>query len=383
MTIAFLAPALLPEGSSGVGDYTLRLARASSNKGVTSAFVEWNSNPTVQTGSPPGDLTILRLDPSNTNAKAIQQWMDKFEPDWLSLQFSGYGFHPRGLAYGLTQTLCSLNRRPKLHIMFHEVWIGLEANASWKDRVIGKIQAHSIQQLVRKLEPSLITTSNTAYQKALQIAGINSQLSPLPSNIPVVDHSTAKIRGDLLGGESSWGLFFGTIHPNIELADTISLLKEINRQLPTEFRLCHVGNLPRNREDLLKRLSEGAGLKSGPLFLGPQPPEVVSVLHHLATFGISTNPPMLWGKSGTIATALEHDLPILAVARPWRLRQDPTLCPTLPERIFTLDAEPAQFLSALAQPRNPIYDRTENVATEFLRLLEEASLRSTVDAVHQ
>jgi len=380
MSLAFIVPAATP-GTSGVGDYALCLAAALMEKEARAGVIAWNEPEIVAPETPQfplgnGAVPCLLLPkamPDSEKTARMRKWVYERKVDWLSLQYSGYGYDARGTSGGLPGALKPLREGRHLQIMFHETWIGLEQAASWKDRILGKIQAHSIHEMVRQLKPDLTTTSNTTYQKALQFAGIDCQLLPLPSNIPVVDFSAAKNENQFVENESSIGLFFGTIHPNIEFAATISFLKDMKERLSNELKLYHVGNLSRDRKDLIERLSDGAELPSRPRFLGCQPPEVISTLHHLATFGISTNPIALWGKSGSLATALEHDLPVLGIAKPWRLRQEPTFQPPLPERLFTLDTHPAQFLSAVAEPRNLISDRTETVAADLIRLLQESA----------
>src|ERR1022692_2576923 len=46
-----------------------------------------------------------------------------FNPNWVSLQFVPFGFHPKGLPFGLPRHLMSIIGSRPLHWMFHELWV--------------------------------------------------------------------------------------------------------------------------------------------------------------------------------------------------------------------------------------------------------------------
>jgi hypothetical protein len=57
---------------------------------------------------------------------------------------------------------------------------------------------------------------------------------------------------------------------------------------------------------------------------GEQPAATVSAFLQAADLAISTTPWALSGKSGAVAAALEHGLPVLVTRRAWSLRGMPT-----------------------------------------------------------
>src|SRR5207244_3804373 len=95
---------------------------------------------------------------------AAQACLKDFRPDWVSLQFVPFGFHPRGLPLGLGRKLSSINSAKPWHIMFHELWLGLGEGSSVKHRVWGELQRWLILDLIHRLRPKIVHTNAEAYR---------------------------------------------------------------------------------------------------------------------------------------------------------------------------------------------------------------------------
>ena len=116
MRIAFLCGSQEP-GRDGVGDYTSGLAEELRQQGhevivigLRDKFVsEATSTERPVAG---GSIQVLRLPSAlpwpECIAQATQQ-LDRFDPEWVSLQFVCYTFHPKGLVHGLAGKLVKRN----------------------------------------------------------------------------------------------------------------------------------------------------------------------------------------------------------------------------------------------------------------------------------
>src|SRR5690606_662431 len=99
--------------------------------------------------------------------------------EWLSLQFVPYAFHKKGLPFGLGSQLRKIGGTTKWHIMFHELWIGMEVGASQKDVIIGIIQKYIIKKFNIEIKPKVIHSQTDLYQAQLKSIGLKSEILPL------------------------------------------------------------------------------------------------------------------------------------------------------------------------------------------------------------
>ncbi|MFM8365255.1 MAG: hypothetical protein ACKOAS_08920, partial [Verrucomicrobiota bacterium] len=101
MRIAFVCAGAEP-GGDGVGDYTRRLAGELQRRGLDAAILALNDR-ALGYGLQRGDneLRLSRVTPWSLRMREAREFLEEFRPDFLSLQFVGYGFDPRGLPLGL------------------------------------------------------------------------------------------------------------------------------------------------------------------------------------------------------------------------------------------------------------------------------------------
>ena len=92
--------------------------------------------------------------------------------------------------------------------MFHELWVGMDTNASFKSRCIGFLQQKIVVKILKNLNNSVVNTQTNLYQQKISNLGYSSQLLPIFSNISrtnIVDTISFKkncndIRFGLFGG---------------------------------------------------------------------------------------------------------------------------------------------------------------------------------------
>jgi hypothetical protein len=145
--LTFITSSLAP-GKDGVGDYTRELASSCQSLGVRCTLVALNDHhiecTREETQSARGEsLACLRLSASRPwpeRLRIADGWLSDSCPDWISLQFVAYGYHPKGIVRGLDRLLAAVIGDRPLHLMLHELWIGAERSAPLRRRLIGTLQ---------------------------------------------------------------------------------------------------------------------------------------------------------------------------------------------------------------------------------------------------
>src|SRR5258708_26746090 len=125
MRICFICGSLEP-GRDGVGDYTTSLADELRRLGHNVILIALRDNFITEAmaanqQSAVGSTRSLRLPsawPWPECIRHAKQQLDRFDPEWVSLQFVCYSFHPKGLVHGLSAKLAPLLMGRKLHIYF-------------------------------------------------------------------------------------------------------------------------------------------------------------------------------------------------------------------------------------------------------------------------
>lgn len=321
MKILFLCGSLEP-GRDGVGDYTRRLACELIKQGHESAVIAMNDQfiksvikeDSISEGV---KLPILRL-PSvlelPNRFEIAGRWNEKFNPEWISLQFVPFAFHPKGLTSRLTSHLKTFGKGRNWHILFHELWLGMHSGASKKESLWGFVQRRMILSMIRTLQPKQIHTQSSLYKFKLENAGLNVALLPLFSNIPV--HKTAPKA--LANGNEKNIVFvlFGEVHntgaPVVEFA---AETKEYANQNGIKCSLLILGRSGKE-QDHWKKTWESHGMDVK--ILGEMPSEQISMQLQKANYGITTTVYEKVEKSGSVAAMLEHQLPIVCVAGAWK-----------------------------------------------------------------
>lgn len=326
MKIFFICGSLEPN-RDGVGDYIRRLGTELIKSGHDVFALSMNDvhikkeflgKQTFEGLS----LKIVRL-PSIYNIKhrynKTKEYLESFNPDFISLQFVPFSFHSKGLPFNFFYNFNKLRRSCKLEIMFHELWVGMAVGASYKKLLWGRLQKHLIKSLISKSKPNIIHTQSQLYLTQLRKLGYEPKILPLFSNIPVADLNRTK-SNDLdrrAGGERIRLLVFGTIHPNSMVSTLAKEIKLYQENTNKSFSLTLLGRCGVEEEywlDVFKSMNIPVER------LGEQPIDRISQVLKTASIGISTGASVMIDKSGSVAAMLEHGLPVISIGEDWKPR---------------------------------------------------------------
>ena len=116
MRLAFIHSCLEP-ARDGVGDYTRLLAAECARQGHPTCILALN-DPFATAAELEGPIPELRLGPSlpwPERLRLARAFLDRFRPDRLSVQFVCYGWHPKGIAFGIGRRLRLDRTQLRLH----------------------------------------------------------------------------------------------------------------------------------------------------------------------------------------------------------------------------------------------------------------------------
>ena len=329
MRILFLCGSLEP-GRDGVGDYCQRLASELYLQGHETALLGLNDiylqNDLVlgrqtETGISLPQLRLTAFQPDNIRFKKAKDWIENFNPDWVSLQFVIFSFHPKGLPLQLARNLLTLNGKWQWHIMFHELWVGKNTNRSIKLVIWGHLQRKIIKQLILTLKPTRIDTHTRIYQAQLKKNGFDAGYLPLFGNIPVHNSikNNSKAESHVNSKQVIRLVIFGSILSSTLAEEFAQEAAAYAHEFKKEISLTIVGiSGPENKK--WESAFQSAGLETE--ILGEQPSEIISDILGRSTLGISTVPVVAAEKSGTIAAMREHGLSVLSVSLPWKASKE-------------------------------------------------------------
>lgn len=329
MKIAFLCSSFTP-GHDGVGDYARRLTGELIRYGHEArvmALADKNvpegtrAEEHIDAGTPLQCLRLSNQSRWEARVEAARRTVQEFDPEWVSLQFVCYGFHPRGWIGSLGRRIRQICGGRKLHLMFHELWIGESIGAPLKYRIEGVLQRHLILRMVRKLAPAVIHTHTPVYRAILGREGIKANLLPLFGNIPVTEpdggnwlfrelrERSLEITPQNRGEYWLFG-FFGALHPEWSPEPLFSVLREAGkarRKTPCFVSIGRLGRAGEQRWSVMKTAYPEFSFAG----VGPQSSVNVSRILQAMDFGIATSPVQLLSKSGSAVAMLEHGLPVI------------------------------------------------------------------------
>jgi hypothetical protein len=310
-------------GKDGVGDYTRRLSGELLRTGHEIQIISlcdkvadcfFTENQEIEETP----VTVRRI-PMCSNYQQRLDWtqeiLTEIRPDWISLQFVPYSFNPKGLPFWLPSFLKKLKGNHKWHIMFHELWIGMELNATFKSKCIGLLQQYLVSSLFNKLDVKVINTQTNLYQSKILKLGYNAQILPLFSNI--IKNKVSK--SNTIGTNNELELkfcIFGSIHQGAPVEKFIDELKQVLSVLKEKkaLKFFFIGYCGGAIEEWKKVLLTH---KINFEITGFVTDEEISNLLTSCQYGVSTTPYILNQKSGSLAAMFDHQLPVLCIARNW------------------------------------------------------------------
>lgn len=313
MKIIFICGSLEP-GRDGVGDYTRRLAGEFIRQGNQAAMLALNDRSIngVIKGEQEQEainIKVLRLGANESSRDRLfyaKKWIDKLNPEWLSLQYVPFSFHKKGFPWRLAKQLTKLGTGKNWHIMFHELWVGMDKKASYKHIILGNLQKYIIKQTIKVLNPKMINTQTCLYREQLAKLGYKADLLPLFGNIPVLNQ-----REELNEGFTNIAVF-GGIHAGAKLKKMIKELPKSNK-----YKFHFIGSNGPEQDNWIDILKENnidftryGWLKN----------KEVSRALSSCQWGLTSTPYYLNEKSGSAAAMLEHNLIVFCIARKWKPR---------------------------------------------------------------
>lgn len=316
MKIVFICSSL-ESGKDGVGDYTRRLVGELIRQGHDASIIALHDRhiesieEVIQTEQDT-TISVLRLPACiswEKRVKGAKKYIERVEPEWLSLQYVPFGFHDKGLHWGLAERLLSIGQGRKWHIMFHELWVGIDIYSGIKLKIWGNIQRIFIIELLHKIKFRAIHTQSLCYKKLLlKDLEYEAYYLPLFSNIPLVDF------GEDLNNNEKYIVIFGAIHSSSEAKILATEVAEYCLQNNTKVSLKIIGKSGVEKYSWIQAW-RSVGLEAE--LLGEQPQEVISKVLWNATIGLSCTALAVIDKSGSVAAMRLHGLPVLCVAPHW------------------------------------------------------------------
>jgi hypothetical protein len=318
MKIIFICGALEP-GQDGVGDYTRRLAAELLLQGNEISIIALNDKSvTIITKelqeSEGNNVSVLRIPDATEDNKRFNQagdFITNFNPELLSLQYVPFSFQKKGLPLGLDIQLAKIGIGRKWHIMFHELWVGMDNESPFKHKIWGNLQRHIAGKLIKKLNPTIVHTQCRLYQSQLEKIGCKALHLPLFGNIAVVKNNVSAIYKDK---DSLTFIIFGSIHPLAPVKEFVSELAKYGQINKLQIKLNFVGRCGKELDHWLSVCKQH---NLNTTVLGEQNSATISIILSQADWGISTTPWRQIEKSGTVAAMLEHGLSVICVARSW------------------------------------------------------------------
>lgn len=372
MRLVFLGSSLAP-GRNGVGDYTRALAAELARQGhPTLALGLADTEDALDAHDP-----IVRLDRRHPWPQRILQAraaIAGFAPDWISLQFVAYAWHPRGYAFGLADRLTPLLGGRRRHLMFHELWVGLNRHDRLVNRLHGILQRNAVLRLHRGFAPQVVHTQTPVYAAVLAAEGIAAKRLPLFGNLPVVHGDRSAARRDLLRAaaptiDADRALFagwFGTVHPEWDGLEVITRLAAAARAAERPLVLVALGRTGFGGATLAAALRRQPPAGATFLELGETEPATASRTLAALDLALTANPVALVPKSGTVAACFDHGLPVLVSRDNWQARGSlPSLPPLEPLLVRSPAGAPIDLAGVLTLRRTPA-PRLPAVAAQFL-----------------
>lgn len=389
--ILFVCGGIEP-GRDGVGDYAQRLAAELCLQGHQAALAgirdpysvrELNNEETRtvrSTRSSPVNIPTLRISSQQNSSRAfdgLSAFAKEFRPDYVSLQFVPYAFHPRGFCFGLGRRLMRAVPECRRHVFYHELSVGLGTGASMAERFQGFVQGLAIRAATQEWQPMVTHTHAQFYQNQLSKFGIKADLLPLISNIPVsTQGSVCPVFDELVGGGDSRRTsrilagYFGSFYEGAAGKDFVHGLSMLAQSTDKEIVCVLAGRQNPSALTRWSALSAKGNRGIRWVYLGELPPPAVSRFLQGLDFGIAATPWELIAKSGSVAAMLDHGLPVLVPRNDFRPRGHSKPSLALHPRLVRAFGEPTWTKGDWLQLRVPAKDTAGELAAAFLNALQ-------------
>ena len=335
MSIAFVTGGLEP-GCDGVGDYSRELAAELIRQGHGACLIsladrvvtDVSTEQQYTGGVPVRALRIPIAVPWARRVELAREFMEAADVSGISFQFVPYSYSPKGVIRTAVPFLVQLAEGRKVHMMFHELWIGNYTNSPFKERLVGALQKYYILQLIRRLRPAAIHATNPVYAAFLERDGFRAGVLPLFGNIPVSPDSGTEQAFELFRNAGTdlsnpsrgayWvGGIFGSILTEWKAEPFFGEVAALAAQAGKTVVIAGIGRFGRKGETIWSELVRTYSDQFRFSLLGPLPAGEVSHVLRVLDFGISMSPWCLLGKSSTVASMTDHGIPTIVTRNDW------------------------------------------------------------------
>jgi hypothetical protein len=356
--ILFLCSSLEP-GRDGVGDYTLRLSRRLQDLGHQTVCVALNdkhlaASPALHE-SADDDSSLLRLsafEPWSQRWARVGTVMDVFKPEWVSLQFVPWGFHKKGLPFSLGTKIRRIAGGTPIHLMCHELWLDGVLPLPLRQRLLGSAQKCALKHIFTQLSPRVVHTHLEYYRELLARIGISSSLLPLHGNIPVVStpsegreflsRTTGATAEDYIAG------FFGNLWQTMDADLLERVVADVRLSGKKMFVVCAGSHAPSGIA-AWRKIGQQVGRAATLVKVGELNACDSSSYISGLDVGLTSYPEQLAGKSGAVATMLEHGVSVRTVGRLRKRKGTSRLL--VPDAGATVAQTAERFLQTLANSK--------------------------------
>lgn len=315
LSIVFICGSL-ERGKDGVGDYTRRLAGELSKRGnqchifaIMDSFVK---EEVEEEQSIDGvDIKVIRMPFERglqENGEIAAMMVHALKPDWVSLQYVPFAFNRKGLAFSMARLMARIKGKSKLHIMFHELWLGINQEATNKQVYWGKVQRYLVSRLIKVARPELVNTSTIPYLDALKKVAPHASILPVFSNI-----TKLPVEAERKNGALSF-VVFGSLNSSQAFASFVKELSSYVSQSGERPLFTFVGRCGAEQETW-RGILESNGMQSR--FAGELSEQEISIELSKGRIGITNTPYHLMDKSGATAAMREHGMHVISVSHEW------------------------------------------------------------------
>ena len=365
MNILFICGTLEP-GKDGVGDYTRRfgaeLIRQGHNVKIIALYDKFLKGCSHSYQKVDGiDVEVLRIGNDLLNRSRFakcKQAIEEFNPELLSLQYVVFSFQKRGLPWQLTEKLAKLGSGRNWHLMFHELWVGMDKEDQLKEKIWGTLQKQIIKKLVRRLSPKIIHTQIPLYQNLLSRMKCTVELLPLFGNIEIQKNNSPIETSNL---EIA---IFGGLHYGAQLESFVDWLTLKQASEPSFHFIGGNGEEQKNWIQILEEKNVRYEIH------GWLPDSEVSDLLSRCNLSLTSTPYHLVRKSGSVVTMLEHGIRVICIARDWKPRQ--VCIEELTKNEDVIEWNPSLSIDALrTSGKRKIKGGAQEVVHQFLKQLKD------------
>ena len=285
--------------------------------------------------------------------------------DLYSFQFAPYAYANNGMPKTILNFLAKELCCKRVHLNFHEIWVGAYPRANWKERGIGWLQKNLILGFIKKCRPACITSSNAAALDRLKQAGVPAMFLYLFGNIPYSANSKATTKGQMLKVA-----FFGTPYADFPYDKLGNFFSTLSKNSGKKLEIILIG---RQREDAGSDHLY-AMCKKNEFFIertGELSTDLISELLQKCSLGVSTTPYDVIGKSGATAAMLEHGLPVLAYDDGDTPQESLFIPDPFKDQIFLINDHSSveKLLQYIEKPRRSFFDGVAHTANKMLNLV--------------